>query len=139
MHRFLCMRDAAGPAICIYTAWMQLRYDCAKCPAYCCTYESINVSRRDLKKLAKHFGIDLDVAEERFTKIRDGEVVLRHRKDATYGSSCIFLDPKNRRCTVYDARPHVCTEYPDHPTCGYYEFLKWERRHQGDEEFVPRA
>jgi len=139
MHQLLCMPDAVGPAICIYTAWMKLRYDCLKCPAYCCSYESISVGKRDLKKLAKHFGIEVDEAVERFTKIKEGEVVLRHRKDKIYGSVCMFLDTTTRRCTVYDARPHVCKDYPDHPTCGYYEFLQWERRHQGDEEFVPTA
>lgn len=118
---------------------MRLRYDCSKCPAYCCSYESISITKRDLKKLAKHFGLDLEQAETRFTKIRDGEVVLKHKKDETYGSVCMFLDSDTRRCTVYDSRPHVCRDYPDFPTCGYYEFLKWERRHQGDEEFVPSA
>ena len=118
---------------------MQLRYDCSKCPAYCCSYDSIVITKRDLKRLAKHFGLEFDVAEERFTKIVEGEVVLRHKKDKIYGSVCMFLDTKSRRCTVYDARPEVCHAYPEFPTCGYYEFLKWERRQQGDEEFIPTA
>ena len=118
---------------------MRLRYDCAKCPAYCCSYDSIAVGKRDLEKLAKHFSLELDVAEERFTKVVDGEVVLRHKKDKTFGSVCMFLDSKTRRCTVYDARPKVCRSYPEFPTCGYYEFLKWERRQQGDDEFIPSA
>lgn len=118
---------------------MHIRYDCAKCPAYCCSYDSIAIGKRDLHRLAKHFGLDDDVAETRFTKIVDGEIVLRHKKDQTYGSVCMFLDTKTRRCTVYDARPKVCKAYPEFPTCGYYEFLKWERRQQGDEEFIPSA
>jgi Fe-S-cluster containining protein len=112
-------------------------YDCTKCPAYCCSYERIVVENRDLTRLAKHFGIDLEVARARFTKVREGEQVLRHQKDPYYGSVCMFLDPKERRCTVYNARPGVCHEYPDRPRCGYYDFLKWERRHQENEEFVP--
>ena len=118
---------------------MQKRYDCSKCPAYCCSYDSIAITKTDLKRLAKHFGVDEDVAEKRYTKISDGEVVLRHKKDKIYGTVCMFLDSKTRRCTVYDARPKVCKAYPEFPTCGYYEFLKWERRQQGDEEFVPSA
>lgn len=112
-------------------------YDCLKCPAYCCTYDRIIVGKRDLTRLAKHFGIDDETAERRFTKVVEGERVLRHQKDAIFGSACMFLDPKSRRCTVYEARPGVCHEYPDKPRCGYYEFLRWERTHQDDDEFIP--
>ena len=115
----------------------KLQYDCAKCPAYCCSYDRIVVEKRDLARLAKHFGVDPETARLRFTKIRDGEQVLRHQKDKIYGSICMFLDLKSRRCTIYSARPGVCHEYPDRPRCGYYEFLRWERRHQENEEFIP--
>jgi Fe-S-cluster containining protein len=112
-------------------------YDCTKCPAYCCSYERIIVNKRDLKKLAKHFDLDPEVAAKRFTKTREGEVVLRHQKDKIYGSVCMFLDTKTRRCTIYNARPGVCHEYPEYPSCGYYDFLSWEREQQQDEKFIP--
>lgn len=112
-------------------------YDCAKCPAYCCSYDRIIVTRRDVRRLAKHFELDLDTVVRRFTKILEGEQVLRHQKDKIYGSVCMFLDVKTRRCTIYEARPEVCHEYPDRPHCGYYDFLRWERRQQGDDDFIP--
>ncbi len=112
-------------------------YDCSKCPAYCCSYERIIVNQRDVKRLARHFEIDPQTAAKRFTKVVSGEQVLRHQKDEIYGSVCMFLDVKTRRCTVYEARPGVCREYPDRPRCGYYEFLRWEREFQDDEKFVP--
>jgi len=115
----------------------KIHYDCAKCPAYCCSYEQIGINKRDLNRLAKHFGVDADTALRRYTKIKEGEVSLRHQKDEILGSVCMFLDKKTRRCTIYDARPGVCREYPDRPRCGYYEFLRWERRHQGDPDFIP--
>lgn len=115
----------------------KVHYDCAKCPAYCCSYDSIVVEKRDLKRLARHFGIDEATAERRFTKVVEGENVLRHQKDKFFRSVCMFLDTKKRRCTIYDARPGVCHEYPDQPHCGYFEFLKWERGHQEDPDFVP--
>jgi hypothetical protein len=31
----------------------------------------------------------------------------------------------------------VCRTYPYGSKCGYYEFLKFERTHQGDDEHVP--
>jgi len=112
-------------------------YDCSKCPAYCCSYDHITVGKRDLNRLAKHFGIDVETAERRFTKTAEGEQVLRHQHDEVYRSVCMFLDTKTRRCTIYEARPAVCHEYPAHARCGYYEFLKWERSYQDDPEFVP--
>jgi Fe-S-cluster containining protein len=115
----------------------KLTYDCAKCPAYCCSYDRISVEKRDLTRLAKHFGIDPATAAARFTKTVEGEMVLRHQKDKVFGSICMFLDTKTRRCTIYNARPGVCHEYPEKPKCGYYDFLKWERKFQEDEEFVP--
>lgn len=116
---------------------MPLHYDCSKCPAYCCSYDRIIVTKPDVKRLAKHFDLDFETALTRFTKIVEGEQVLRHQKDAIYGSVCTFLDQKTRRCSIYKARPSVCHEYPDRPHCGYYDFLKFERRHQGDPDFVP--
>jgi len=115
----------------------KLLYDCSKCPAYCCSYDRIIVTKRDVNRLAKHFGVDDETALNRFTKVVDGEQVLRHQKDEIYGSVCMFLDVKTRRCTVYEARPGVCREYPEGPRCGYYDFLRWERSHQEDDEFVP--
>jgi Fe-S-cluster containining protein len=115
----------------------KLKYDCSMCPGYCCSYDRINVSKRDITRLAKHFGLSFEEATERFTKIREGERVLRHQKDAIYGTICMNLDLKTRRCTVYEARPNVCREYPEKSRCGYYDFLKWERTHQDNPKFVP--
>jgi Fe-S-cluster containining protein len=115
----------------------KLPYDCLKCPAYCCSYEQINVNKRDVKRLARHFDIDVETAVRSITKIAESGPVLRHQKYAIYGSVCMFLDTKTRRCTIYEARPGVCHTYPDRPRCGYYDFLSWEREFQDDEEFVP--
>jgi Fe-S-cluster containining protein len=115
----------------------KLRYDCSKCPAYCCSYERINVDKRDIGRLARHFGLTYEQAEKRFTKIREGERVLRHQKDRIYGTICMNLDLETRRCTVYEARPGVCRQYPEINKCGYYEFLSWERRHQDNDDFIP--
>ena len=47
-----------------------------------------------------------------------------------------FFDTKERRCTVYEARPSTCRSYPYAKSCGYWEFLKFERDLQDDEKFV---
>jgi len=116
----------------------KLTYDCSKCPAYCCSYDHIEVTDSDLNRLAKHFDMTTKEAEKKFTKIVEKtDRVLRHKDDEIYGTVCRFLDQETRRCTVYEARPKVCRTYPDRSRCGYYDFLKWERTFQDDEEFVP--
>ncbi len=116
-------------------------FNCRNCPAYCCSYPRVIVTKKDLKRLARHFGISLKKARKKFTKKGEekGERVLRHRKDHIYKSVCRFLDRETRRCTVYDARPGICREYPGGPRCGYYDFLSFERRAQEDPEFIPSA
>lgn len=118
----------------------RLRYDCSRCPGYCCTYPRIEVLDEDIERLAAHFGITAEQAERRFTKrYGSDERVLRHQKDTIYGTICRFFDREQRRCTVYEARPAVCRSYPNGSTCGYYTFLQFERRHQGDPDFIPSA
>jgi Fe-S-cluster containining protein len=118
---------------------LKVLFNCLKCPAYCCSYDRIDVTRRDIQRLAKHFDITYDEAERRYTKIAAGDRVLRHKKDHIFKSVCMFLDPEARRCTIYDARPAVCREYPESLRCGYYDFLAFERRRQCDDEFIPSA
>ena len=125
----------------------KIKYDCSKCPGYCCSYPRIEVTDKDLARLAKHFGLAADDDEKRFTRRyrdddNDGETderILRHRKDEIYGSICRFFDTGERRCTIYEARPSVCRDYPNGRKCGYYDFIRFERKHQDDPEFIPSA
>jgi Fe-S-cluster containining protein len=116
----------------------KLKYSCAKCPAYCCSYPEIEVTPRDIERLAKHFSLPYKTAEQRLTKYDAKEKVqlLRHQKDRVFDSVCALLDQKTRQCTVYEARPAVCRGYPESTRCGYYDFLKFERAHQDDPKFI---
>ena len=117
---------------------VRVQYSCHKCPAYCCTYSEIEVTGRDIERLARHFGLSYRVAEERFTKADTKKKIrmLRHKQDRIFDSACMMLDQKTRKCTIYHARPGTCRKYPEASRCGYYEFLKFEREQQGDEEMV---
>ena len=114
------------------------RYDCLKCPGYCCSYPLIEITERDMQRIAKHYKLPLYAAKKKFFRYDKKEKcwALRHHKDTHFGSICRFFHTEERRCTVYAARPGVCRSYPEKNTCGYYEFLRFEREHQGDPSFV---
>jgi Fe-S-cluster containining protein len=115
-------------------------YNCHNCPAFCCSYSRIEVTKEDIKRLAKHFRISAKKAKERFTKdFEPGETVLKHQKDHIYGTVCQFLDTETRACTVHPSRPEICREHPGQPTCAYYAFLMSERDYQEDDEHIARA
>ncbi len=115
---------------------VKVRYNCAKCPGWCCTYDEIEVSKYDVERLARRFSLDFATAEQKFTKLKGAAILLRHKKDAIFDTACMFLDQEKRRCTVYEHRPRVCRSYPNGNKCGYYDFLRFEREQQGDEEIV---
>lgn len=120
------------------TRQLPVLYDCSKCPGYCCSYEYIIVTKRDVARLARRFELSYERAEERFTKVIKGYGrVLRHRQDTVYNSTCQFLHPTERRCTVYEHRPGVCREFPELKRCHYFDFIQTERDRQDDPTYIP--
>ena len=73
---------------------------------------------------------------EKYTKVVEGERVLRHKRDHIFETSCTFLDAETRQCTVYEHRPRICRSFPGTVRCGYYDFLTFERRAQNDPEYI---
>jgi Fe-S-cluster containining protein len=113
-------------------------FDCNKCPAFCCSvYERVKVTRRDIKRLARHFGVPYETAERRYTKDFEGERVLKRVKDVIFEETCSFLNQETRGCSIYHARPTVCRGYPGRARCAYYDLLQFERKQQGNEGVVP--
>jgi Fe-S-cluster containining protein len=111
-------------------------YNCAKCPGYCCSYPLIQLNKRDVERLAKHFGLSFEQAKKKFTKVDpEAKYAMRRKADTHFGKICQFFDTEARRCTIYTARPTICREYPG-GGCGYYGFLMAERRSQDDDDHV---
>lgn len=120
-----------------YSSLGVVLYNCSKCPGYCCSYPVIAVEKRDVERLARHFEMPFEEAERRFTRKAHGlKRVMRRKKDEHFGRICRFFDTEKRNCTVYDARPRACRDYPASPRCGYYDFLRFERAHQDDPDYV---
>jgi uncharacterized protein len=115
-----------------------LKYDCDKCVAYCCSiYDRVQVTPRDMRRLAGHFGVTPEVATARYTKLWGKERILRRRSDRLFGQACMFLNQETRKCTVYDARPGTCREFPTTSRCAYFDLIEFERGQQNDPEVVP--
>ena len=115
-----------------------LKYDCDNCIAYCCSiYDRVQVTPRDIRRLATHFRVPLEVATERFTKLNGKERILRRKADRLFGQACTFLDQDTRKCTIYDARPLVCREFPTTSRCAYYDLIEFEREQQDDPDVIP--
>ena len=97
----------------------------------------MQVTRRDIKRLANHFGVNFATAEKRYTTTWEGEQILRRKADPIFGKACKFLDPQSRQCTIYHARPLTCREFPARSRCAYYDLLTFERAQQGDDTVLP--
>jgi len=120
------------------TGYKALKYDCDKCVAYCCSiYERVQVTPRDIRRLAAHFSVLPEVASQRFTKLFGEERILRRKADRLFGQACMFLNQETRKCTVYNARPAVCREFPDASRCAYFDLIEFERKQQDDPDVIP--
>jgi Fe-S-cluster containining protein len=115
-----------------------VKYDCDKCVAYCCSiYERVQVTPKDVRRLATHFNVEPETAALRFSKLNGKERILRRRADRLFGQACMFLNQDTRKCTIYNARPDVCREFPDDSRCAYFDLIEWERKQQDDPDVIP--
>ena len=78
--------------------------DCLAC-ANCCKTTSPIFYNRDIERVAKHLRIKPGEFIEKYLRVdEDKDYVLRE-------APCPFLDNDNY-CSVYEARPNACREYP---------------------------
>ena len=121
-------------------------FDCMECPAICCTvYSDVGIDDADVLRLARHLGVSVPAFTARYARrLPGGKTDLRQKPDeiSGTGSCCIFLDTETRRCTVYEARPEACRDWPKREhgpegRCAYFDLLTYVRRESGDESRVP--
>jgi uncharacterized protein len=97
---------------------------CLKCPSLCCRMAGyVEVSRNDIRRLAKHLGLTVREFEAKHIV----EVTRKREKLIKSGyDTCQFLG-EDRRCTVYAARPKNCREYVcwDQPNTTVYDYAKF--------------
>ncbi len=84
--------------------------DCRQC-AECCRITEVQITERDVEKLAKYLGIPATRFVKDHTVIdEEGSVILKRTVNEQGVGACEFLDGNN--CTVYDARPANCERFP---------------------------
>ena len=88
-----------------------LRFECSGCGDCCRSrgrYAHVYVNDGEQRALARH--LDMSPAEFRagFTFVDEDDWVQL----TTDGEACCFLDRRDNRCLVYDARPVQCRTFP---------------------------
>lgn len=116
------------------------KYDCTDCIGYCCSiYDRVDVTKKDLKRLAKHLKLSKEETEQRYTTQVDGVRSLGKVDDLIFERTCVFLNQTTRLCSIYEGRPEACREWPVHSgdRCVYYDILTFERTQQDDPDYAP--
>ena len=100
--------------------WQKYRKGlCDTCNASCCTLP-VEVRLDDLIRLGLVDEFERGEPLSRIAKRlqKEGVVGRFHQKSGIFTLSrmsnddCLFLDPRSRRCTVYDRRPATCRNHP---------------------------
>lgn len=90
-----------------------VRFECQG-SGKCCTshgeYGFVFLNKEDRERFAKYFNLSIKDFTKKYCQKTDGEYHLIERPENT---DCLFL--KNKRCTVYEARPGQCRTWPFWP------------------------
>jgi Fe-S-cluster containining protein len=105
-RRFMKSRDHSDRILRRIAEGIEEQIDCTEC-ANCCKVATVEVSERDVERLAKYLRIPPAkfVAEYTVESEEEGRILRRDER-----TGCIFLD--GRDCTVYEARPDICQRFP---------------------------
>jgi hypothetical protein len=91
------------------------QFNCLDC-ANCCKTIGPRLIDKDIERLAKHLKMKLsDFMEKYVVEDEDHDLVFRNHP-------CPFLLPDNY-CSVYEARPKACREYPHTDRKRFYQIL----------------
>lgn len=90
-----------------------LKFECQG-SGKCCTshgeFGFVFLTLEDRRRFAKHLGITTAAFTKQYCDLRDG---VWHLKEDPKNPDCLFL--KNKRCSVYEARPTQCRTWPFWP------------------------
>ena len=87
---------------------------CESCPAHCCRGSSgfVYVSKSQIEAFAEHMKLKQDVFIQRFLRKVGYRFALQEVEHQKGDFACIFLEPEEGRCSVYEVRPKQCRTFP---------------------------
>jgi len=92
---------------------------CNFCPGYCCYRlpgATLYLDAADINRMARHFGISDGEVRERYLETKN---TFKIRED---GSCLLLANGRScKRCTIHEARPRQCREFPYDKPCPYLE------------------
>jgi len=84
---------------------IEAQIDCTQC-ANCCRVPEVEITAKDVEKLAKFVGMSEREFMEQFTALdAEGATILKKNENG-----CVFLE--GNLCSVYEARPQNCANFP---------------------------
>ncbi|MFN3455156.1 MAG: YkgJ family cysteine cluster protein [Pseudobdellovibrio sp.] len=90
-----------------------LKFECQG-SGKCCTshgeFGFVFLTLEDRRRFAKHLKISTLAFTKKYCDLRDG---VWHLKEDPQNPDCMFL--KNKRCSIYEARPTQCRTWPFWP------------------------
>jgi uncharacterized protein len=105
-RRHMKSRDHSDRILRRIAEGIEEQIDCTVC-ANCCKVASVQLSERDVERLAKYVGAPVKRFLADYTMQSEEEgLILKRSKQA----GCVFLN--GTECTVYDARPDICQKFP---------------------------
>lgn len=86
-----------------------LRFECTQC-GVCCSGDPgyVWVDQAEIDAMAVEMEMSTDAFESKFIRRVGAQKSLREYPNG----DCILLDPENRTCLVYQARPIQCRNWP---------------------------
>ena len=92
---------------------------CNFCPGYCCYRlegSSLYLDNTDINRIARYMGISDG-------QVRKDYIVSKNTFKTRADGSCIFLsnDKLYARCSIHQARPRQCRDFPYDDPCPYLE------------------
>jgi len=104
-RKHLKSRDHSDRVLRRIAEQIQEQIDCTAC-ANCCRVATVEITERDIERLASHLRLTRAEFGSRYTAVSDGVRILKW----TEKTGCVFLE--GNECTVYEARPDNCVRFP---------------------------
>lgn len=100
---------------------------CRHCPGYCCYGRSgkIWVNRYEIEMISSRLQINTVDCIRKYLERTDNRFSVRERF-TELGFECVFFNSQSRQCSIYEARPEQCRQFP------FWEHFREDREQLGE-------